>query len=264
MGKMTLNIYMKGDYEDFHALGRRKNKANSKPISIARIRSKAAGRCRLSWQGAVIPSEESIEARIELFLDLFAPVLDIGLAHPHVGLYSHGLERLVFVDVKRTLVRVPESSNTDGCFCVLDVSDGTEEPVAYFADPISHSRWPEQGQDEIETVAEAVYRQGLTQIFMNWFQAVLILSGIAEAQNSARCVDSEPVQLRAGTIAFPLEHAIDKTYGRHEIVEEIANSQPGRRGDNTNVNIGNRLDNPEVKRVINIVHRAIKGLQRVG
>jgi len=31
MGKMTLSIYMKGDYEEFHALRRRKNKPNSKP-----------------------------------------------------------------------------------------------------------------------------------------------------------------------------------------------------------------------------------------
>jgi hypothetical protein len=28
---MSVSIYMKGDYEDFHALGRQKNKANSKP-----------------------------------------------------------------------------------------------------------------------------------------------------------------------------------------------------------------------------------------
>jgi len=28
---MSLSVYMKGDYEEFHALRRRKNKANSKP-----------------------------------------------------------------------------------------------------------------------------------------------------------------------------------------------------------------------------------------
>ena len=28
MGKMSLSIYMKGDYEEFHAFRRRKNKAN--------------------------------------------------------------------------------------------------------------------------------------------------------------------------------------------------------------------------------------------
>ena len=32
MGRMSLSIYMKGDYEDFHALRRQKNKPNSKPI----------------------------------------------------------------------------------------------------------------------------------------------------------------------------------------------------------------------------------------
>ncbi len=31
MGKMSLSIYKKGYYEEFHALGRRENKANSKP-----------------------------------------------------------------------------------------------------------------------------------------------------------------------------------------------------------------------------------------
>jgi len=31
MGKMSVSIYMKGDYEDFHALRRQKNKPNSKP-----------------------------------------------------------------------------------------------------------------------------------------------------------------------------------------------------------------------------------------
>ena len=31
MGKMSLSIYMKGDYEEFHALKAAKNKANSKP-----------------------------------------------------------------------------------------------------------------------------------------------------------------------------------------------------------------------------------------
>src|SRR4030042_3495464 len=31
-GRKTLSIYMKGDYEELHALKRRKNKANSKPI----------------------------------------------------------------------------------------------------------------------------------------------------------------------------------------------------------------------------------------
>ena len=34
MGKMSLSGYMKGGYEDFHALGRRKNKPNSKPIKL--------------------------------------------------------------------------------------------------------------------------------------------------------------------------------------------------------------------------------------
>jgi len=32
MGKMSVSIYMKGDYEELHALRRRENKANSKPI----------------------------------------------------------------------------------------------------------------------------------------------------------------------------------------------------------------------------------------
>jgi len=32
MGRMSVSIYMKGDYEEFHALRQRKNKANSKPI----------------------------------------------------------------------------------------------------------------------------------------------------------------------------------------------------------------------------------------
>ena len=32
MGKMNISIYMKGDYEEFQALRRRKNKPNSKPI----------------------------------------------------------------------------------------------------------------------------------------------------------------------------------------------------------------------------------------
>jgi len=31
MGGMSLSIYIKGDYEHFHAFGRRKNKPNSKP-----------------------------------------------------------------------------------------------------------------------------------------------------------------------------------------------------------------------------------------
>jgi len=31
MSKMSLSIYMKGDYEEFQALRRRKNKPNSKP-----------------------------------------------------------------------------------------------------------------------------------------------------------------------------------------------------------------------------------------
>jgi len=31
---MSLSIYMKGYYEEFHALGRRKNKANSKPNKL--------------------------------------------------------------------------------------------------------------------------------------------------------------------------------------------------------------------------------------
>jgi len=34
MGKMSVSIYMKGYYEEFHAFGRRKNKANSKPIKL--------------------------------------------------------------------------------------------------------------------------------------------------------------------------------------------------------------------------------------
>jgi hypothetical protein len=31
-GKMNVSIYMKGHYEEFHAIGRRENKANSKPF----------------------------------------------------------------------------------------------------------------------------------------------------------------------------------------------------------------------------------------
>jgi len=36
---MSLSIYMKGYYEEFHALRRRKNKANSKPI-LGQVKSK--------------------------------------------------------------------------------------------------------------------------------------------------------------------------------------------------------------------------------
>ena len=31
---MSVSIYKKGEYEDFHAFGRRKNKANSKPNKL--------------------------------------------------------------------------------------------------------------------------------------------------------------------------------------------------------------------------------------
>ncbi len=31
MAKISISIYMKGDYEDFCGFGRRKNKPNSKP-----------------------------------------------------------------------------------------------------------------------------------------------------------------------------------------------------------------------------------------
>jgi len=34
-GRMGVSIYMKGYYEEFYAFGLRKNKANSKPNSIA-------------------------------------------------------------------------------------------------------------------------------------------------------------------------------------------------------------------------------------
>jgi len=43
MGKMTLSVYMKGDYEEFHALRWRKNKAKqsqTKPISRPKLLSK--------------------------------------------------------------------------------------------------------------------------------------------------------------------------------------------------------------------------------
>jgi len=33
-GEMSVSIYKKGEYEDFHAFGRRKNKANSKPNKL--------------------------------------------------------------------------------------------------------------------------------------------------------------------------------------------------------------------------------------
>ena len=36
-GQIGAKSYMKGDYEDFYALGRRENKANSKPIRQERI-----------------------------------------------------------------------------------------------------------------------------------------------------------------------------------------------------------------------------------
>ena len=35
MGKMSLSIYMKGYYEEFHALRRRKNKANQSQFILA-------------------------------------------------------------------------------------------------------------------------------------------------------------------------------------------------------------------------------------
>ena len=34
MGGMSVSIYMKGNYEELHALGRRKNKPNSKPNKL--------------------------------------------------------------------------------------------------------------------------------------------------------------------------------------------------------------------------------------
>jgi hypothetical protein len=33
MGRMSLSIYMKGDYEDFHALKAAKNKANYRALA---------------------------------------------------------------------------------------------------------------------------------------------------------------------------------------------------------------------------------------
>jgi len=44
MAKMSLSIYMKGDYDEFYALRRRKNKANSKPISESYPPPKGTGR----------------------------------------------------------------------------------------------------------------------------------------------------------------------------------------------------------------------------
>ncbi|MFC1604242.1 hypothetical protein ACFL5F_04360 [Planctomycetota bacterium] len=37
-GRMSVSVYVKWDYEVFHALGRRENKANSKPISVSTAR----------------------------------------------------------------------------------------------------------------------------------------------------------------------------------------------------------------------------------
>jgi len=44
MVKMSLSIYKKGYYEEFHALGRRKNKANSKPNKAKQSQSRLAPR----------------------------------------------------------------------------------------------------------------------------------------------------------------------------------------------------------------------------
>jgi len=187
-------------------------------------------RCRLYWQGAAIPLEESLKGRTLLFLDLFAPVLDIGLAHPHVGLYSHGLESLVFAEVKRTLVRVPDSRNADGGFFGLDVRDGIEEPVAYFTDRIPYGRWSEQRQDEIETVTEAVYRQDLTQgdDIMNRRQVlktVLTATAGASLARSGRMLtqdtDSNVHPVDAGTIYVHPANGADSNSGAKESPENL-------------------------------------------
>ena len=40
---MSLSLYMKGDYEEFHALRRRENKANSKPNKAKKLDSRLRG-----------------------------------------------------------------------------------------------------------------------------------------------------------------------------------------------------------------------------
>ncbi len=54
MGKMSVSIYKKGEYEDFHTLGRRKNKANSKPNKANR---RALAEARNPKQNEWVPNE---------------------------------------------------------------------------------------------------------------------------------------------------------------------------------------------------------------
>ena len=61
MTKMSISIYMKGDYEEFHALRRRKNKANSKPIYILPRRTPSSQRKKKYNQ--YITSQRSLRSR---------------------------------------------------------------------------------------------------------------------------------------------------------------------------------------------------------
>jgi len=49
MGKMSLSVYMKGRYEEFCGLGRRKNKANSKPNKLVPSASSGQALSNVEW-----------------------------------------------------------------------------------------------------------------------------------------------------------------------------------------------------------------------
>ena len=88
-GQIGVNSYLKGKYGNMAVCGTRKTKPKQSQFQEPTNTPKQRGNIKRSRPDIAISLEESLKGRTLLFLDFFAPVLDIGLAHPHVRLYGY-------------------------------------------------------------------------------------------------------------------------------------------------------------------------------
>ena len=124
---------------------------------------------------------------------------------------------------------------------------------------------PRIGPDDVEAVAHAVDPQGLAHVLVvGDLQTQSVLGRIGHAQDPPGAVDHESPELLACVVVLALQETTDESDRRREVVEEVPNSDPDRRGGAiVLVGLGHGLEDPEIEPVVDPEHHAVPALQRV-
>ena len=105
--------------------------------------------------------------------------------------------------------------------------------------------------------------QGLAEILRVGLQVEVTGCRVTEAQHSDRCVQAKARQFGPGPFHFELQQVVDKAYRHQQVVKKASHRQTPPFGHHETIPLGNRLEQPEVKLVVDLCHHPVVAAQRV-